>query len=286
MRNLEVERDTTMVQVIQEYIDYIIKQRPFAKDILNSYKSLVELMDDLEISAPQIHFEKKVQQLKAKEGFPLFSREDLPLDFGAASTLLSRIAGYLSHEQEQERKAMENCVAQIQKDIEWAPSLFKAILKKDEEKISGLAAQVGLEPARLFFLGKLSIRPSLEKLRDACAAMIDKEVWDQGYCPLCGSEPNMAYLDKKGKRHLHCELCGEEWPYPRVNCPFCRNEDQQALGYFHRDKEHGLRVDFCKKCQRYIKTIDRREFELETPMDLEYLATLHLDILAEKEGFK
>ncbi|HDM09137.1 MAG TPA: hypothetical protein ENF92_01310, partial [Desulfobacteraceae bacterium] len=75
-----------MTQNMQEYIDYIIKQRPFAKDILNSYKSLVELMDDLEISAPQVHVEKGVQELKVKEGFPVFAREDLPLDFGAAST--------------------------------------------------------------------------------------------------------------------------------------------------------------------------------------------------------
>ena len=275
-----------MTQNMQEYIDYIIKQRPFAKDILNSYKSLVELMDDLEISAPQVHVEKGVQELKVKEGFPVFAREDLPLDFGAASTVLSRIARYLAHEQNQERNAMESCVEQIQSDPEWAPSLFKAILEKDDEGISSLAADVGLEPARLFFLAKLSLKPSLEKVRDACTAMIDKQAWDQGYCPVCGSEPNMAYLDKKGKRHLHCELCGEEWPYPRMNCPFCRNEDQQALGYFHSDTEQGLRVDFCKKCQRYIKTIDRREFELKTPMDLEYLATLHLDILAEKEGFK
>jgi len=275
-----------MTQDIQKYIDHIVQQRPFAKEILNSYRVLVELMQDLEVSTPQIQVDKAVQELKIKEGFPIFSRDELPLDLAAAAKVLSRIAAYLAHEQKEESTGMNKCAEQIQKDPACASSLFKAILKKDDEKISASAAEVSLEPARLFFLAKLSLKPSLEAIRKACSAMLDKDAWDQGYCPVCGSEPNMAYLDKKGKRHLHCELCGEEWPYPRVNCPFCKNEDQKTLGYFHSDTEEGLRVDFCKKCLRYLKTVDRREFEIETPMELEYLATLHLDILAEKEGFK
>ena len=275
-----------MSQEIQQFIDAIVRQRPFTKDILTSYKSLIELMQDIPINVPKLEKERHLQELKAKEGFPIFPREALPVDPVAYRKILSRIIGYLSHQQTEEQRPLERCLQELETDPQWSTALSNAILNRDNNKITEVAQKAGLIPERLYFLAKLALKPSLEAIRSACSDILDIDLWDQGYCPICGSEPNMAYLDKKGKRHLHCELCGQQWPYPRVNCPFCRNEDQQTLGYFHSEKEHGLRVDFCRKCGRYIKTVDRREFEVETPMDLEYLATLHLDILAEKEGFK
>ena len=275
-----------MAQDMQEFIDYIVRQRPFIREILNSYKSLVELMPDIDVSLPDLDKERQLQQLKAKEGFPVFPREALPIDPIAYSKTLSRIIGYLTHQETEEKEPLSECLDRMKEDTHWADTLSRAVLTRDHDRLTQIAREVGLQPERLYFLAKLALKPALEAIRSVCAGMVNVDLWDQGYCPLCGSEPNMAYLDKKGKRHLYCELCGQEWPYPRVNCPFCRNEDQKTLGYFHSDNEQGLRVDFCRKCQRYIKTVDRREFEMEVPMELEYLATLHLDILAEKEGFR
>jgi FdhE protein len=96
----------------------------------------------------------------------------------------------------------------------------------------------------------------------------------------------MAYFAKTGKRYLHCELCGQEWAYPRLKCPFCRNDEHETLGYFDVEGEEGFRVDFCRKCLRYLKTVDKRVFEEAAPMELEHLATIHLDILANENGFR
>jgi FdhE protein len=95
----------------------------------------------------------------------------------------------------------------------------------------------------------------------------------------------MACFAKGGERCLHCELCGQEWPYPRLKCPFCGNDEQETLGYFQAEQEEGFRVYFCRKCRRYIKTVDGRVFEEPAPMELEYLATLHLDLAAAERGF-
>jgi len=84
---------------------------------------------------------------------------------------------------------------------------------------------------------------------------------------------------------LHCELCGFEWNYPRIQCPFCENRDSEELGYFMSEEEKGLRVDYCKKCNTYIKTIDLRVAEAPAPLELENLITLHLDMLAHEQGF-
>jgi len=46
------------------------------------------------------------------------------------------------------------------------------------------------------------------------------------------------------------------------------------------------RVDVCEKCKRYIKTIDTKEIGEEVIPLIEDIGTLHLDILAQKEGYK
>lgn len=46
------------------------------------------------------------------------------------------------------------------------------------------------------------------------------------------------------------------------------------------------RVDTCKACSRYIKTRDSRKGAADIPLDLEDLLTMHLDLLAAREGFE
>ena len=136
-----------------------------------------------------------------------------------------------------------------------------------------MAGQVNLDPLVLLFLGKTALRPSLEAFRHTVAASIHENQWDHGYCPLCGSQPDMASFTQKGTRRLHCELCGQEWSFARIGCPFCNNNAQESLGYFEAREEEGLRVYFCRSCQRYLKTIDSRVFEEIAPLELESLAT-------------
>jgi len=51
------------------------------------------------------------------------------------------------------------------------------------------------------------------------------------------------------------------------------------------EEEDGFRIDFCKKCNSYIKTVDMRIIETLGSLELENLTTLHLDMLAYEQGF-
>ena len=68
--------------------------------------------------------------------------------------------------------------------------------------------------------------------------------------------------------------------------PFCENNEPKELGYFVSEEEEGFRLDFCKKCNHYIKTLDMRVIDSPAPLELENLITLHLDMLAHEQGFK
>ena len=275
-----------MTADLLSHIDRLIAQRPASKDALVSYRELVGLMGEVAPQPQKIHVESRLKDVKKEEGFPLFSRNDLPLDFEASAALMSRFLDHLAATKREDAEGLKKALEQSKGDSGWANRLFRAVLEKDGENLTRMGKETELDPKALQFLAQLALKPALQALRNSVSEEIDKGDWDYGYCPLCGSQPNMAYFDKTGKRHLHCELCGKEWPHPRLNCPFCQTQEQKSLGYFHSEQEEGFRVDFCRKCNRYIKTVDKRIVEDAAPMEVEYLATIHLDLLASKHGFK
>jgi len=131
-----------------------------------------------------------------------------------------------------------------------------------------------------------SLRPSLEIVAQKYAEVITRAGWTEGYCPICGKEPKIGQIRGEEGRYLFCNQCGFEWHFLRIKCPFCSNEEQQSLAYFTVEGDEQYRVDVCNECKRYIKIVDFRESKREPNLDVEDIATLHLDILANEEGYE
>jgi FdhE protein len=131
-----------------------------------------------------------------------------------------------------------------------------------------------------------SLRPSLEIVAQKYADVIACSEWSEGYCPVCGKEPKIGQIRGEEGRFLFCNQCGFEWHFLRIKCPFCNNEEQQSLAYFTVEGDEQYRVDVCNECKRYIKIVDFRESKREPNLDVEDIATLHLDILANEEGYE
>ncbi|MEA3471060.1 MAG: formate dehydrogenase accessory protein FdhE, partial [Thermodesulfobacteriota bacterium] len=90
----------------------------------------------------------------------------------------------------------------------------------------------------LGFLIEESLRPALEVISEKYGKIIEASEWSEGYCPICSREPKIGELkDEERRRYLFCGQCGLKWRYKRVKCPFCGNEDQQALAYFTIEDE-------------------------------------------------
>jgi FdhE protein len=132
-----------------------------------------------------------------------------------------------------------------------------------------------------------SLRPELECIADKYGKLVAQCGWKEGYCPVCGKEPKIGEIrrDEDGKRYLFCHQCGYKWNFRRIKCPFCGNEEQHSLAYFAVEGEERYHVDVCNKCRRYIKTVELPKAAEEINLDVEDIATLHLDMLAYEEGY-
>ncbi|MFC2002485.1 formate dehydrogenase accessory protein FdhE [Chloroflexota bacterium] len=114
---------------------------------------------------------------------------------------------------------------------------------------------------------------------------VNQERWRRGYCPICGSSPDFAYLDKEyGARWLLCSRCDTGWLFQRLECPYCGTQDQNALAYY-TDDEGLYRLYICEQCHQYLKAVDLRQAKSEVLLPLERLFTLALDAQAQEAGY-
>ena len=58
------------------------------------------------------------------------------------------------------------------------------------------------------------------------------------------------------------------------------------MKYLYAGEEKQYRLEVCKACQHYLKVVDGQRIGPHLCLDVENLATLHLDILAQREGYR
>lgn len=161
---------------------------------------------------------------------------------------------------------------------------FNPPAEEDEEPAGDEDGEPSFDLMEMFI--EESLRPSLERVAHRFSPLIERLGWSEGYCPICGREPKIGQIrDDEGTRYLFCSQCGFEWGYRRIKCPFCGNEEQQSLAYFSIEEDSRYRVDVCNVCRRYLKIVDFRDTREAVDLDVEDIATIHLDMLANDEGY-
>jgi len=283
------ERPKELDRIIQR-IDAIEKKRPSHKEVLEFLKGIMTEQYKVKprIKVEAIDINEEMAKLKIREGVPLVDKKELKLDIDSATTLFEKLCMLVQKRNEK----IASDIRKINKEVHAGElnleELFNKVVAEDEEYLDTIAEKLKLNKGLLLFLAKNSINPVLEAYASQLKGYVQQKSWWRGYCPICGSKPIIGELRKKeGERFLLCSSCGFEWRFKRVICPFCSSEDHKKHRYFYIQKEtRGYRVDVCEECRKYIKTIDTRELGEEVILPVEDLGTLHLDILAQKEGYE
>lgn len=222
-----------------------------------------------------------------RNGFPLVSAESVSIDQGAASRFMTLLAERLSALGREGKELLERIRDRAAEGEIPFLHLFGAILSRNRRPIDDLARDMDVPPPLLEYLLEIHLRAALEE----AASTVDPSRftrWEEAVCPFCGSRPGISSLEgEEGNRYLHCSTCFTAWRFKRIRCPSCGCEDPDKLSYFLVDTE-SVRVDTCKGCSRAIKTVDRRKGGVESimPADILDVVTLHLDLVASREGFE
>jgi len=107
-------------------------------------------------------------------------------------------------------------------------------------------------------------------------------------CSWCRHKPQMAVLRPEGygaRRSLVCSLCMTEWPWRRILCPACGEQQSDRLSVYTASQFEHVRVEACETCHTYIKAIDLTKDGRAIPI-VDELATTPLDLWAGEQKYR
>jgi hypothetical protein len=146
-------------------------------------------------------------------------------------------------------------------------------------------------PSDQQFFARLILQPYASCLAAHGVPPIDRDLLrGNNVCPFCGGAPQVSILRHApdadgGGRELLCGTCFTSWPFRRVLCANCGEEDERQLGYFHSPTYDHLRVDACDTCRHYVKSVDLTRFGFAVPI-VDEVAGAPLDLWARERGYE
>ena len=248
--------------------------------LLEFYRKLLRIQDgvgqELQVPGPRLSDETVHQ--RTAEGKPLLESSDLSFNWSLWHDTFHKVTALFGEYSE--------LFGHTREEFEELPDQFAA-----EDSVRAWYAGTGLPATRSIgetLLGELihaTARPFLTSCSSALVGSVDLERWRRGYCPICGGNPDFAFLEaENGARWLICSRCDTEWLFQRLQCPYCHTTDQNDLAYYANDD--GLyRLYVCEHCKHYLKAIDLRKAERGVLIPLERLLTLEIDAQARKYGY-
>jgi FdhE protein len=149
-----------------------------------------------------------------------------------------------------------------------------------------IGGQIGLEAEVLAFALAQAAKPLVEKRAEALQPLIKGLAWNKGFCPICGSFPELSLLrEKEGQRWLRCGFCSSTWRFHRTACPFCDAQEPGGLEIIFVEGREYERVEVCHQCKKYMPGIDLRNLANEVVLEVAGFALMPLEAIAQEQGF-
>lgn len=252
--------------------------------LFNFYRRLLQVQSEVkrQIDLPKPLLSREAINQRLEQGLPLVSFDNFTADWSLLRDTFGKVASVFAEFPELFSEAPERL-----KEPDADNFLTKEVVKAwlEGQKLPVTMVESTDNEKLLPAIIQASLRPFLQNYARALISCVNQERWRRRYCPICGGNPDFAFLDKeRGARWLSCSRCDAEWLFQRLECPYCGNQNQSTLAYFTDDK--GMyRLYVCEKCKHYLKAMDLRPFEAEVLLPLERLYTLDLDAQAHKQGY-
>jgi FdhE protein len=272
----------------------IREARPELAPAVDLQRRLLELVVSLAASIdrgrlPRLSLPPKYLAAKLVRGVPAFAGEPIPLPVPALTPVLLDLCRALATGGAGE--AADHIRDAIEAGGIEPGSLLTASLSRNQTAIRTGAVHRGLSPDLVWLVAELAVGPYVHALQhslfagsgDALGAALDG--WTQGYCPACGSWPAVAEV-VGGHRTLRCSFCSSAWELPSYACIYCDRADDQFVTAAPDDVRKDRRVEVCRACGGYLKSLDIVELSPFPLLSISDIETTDLDIAAMEQGYR
>ena len=267
--------------------DYISESTvDFFADIL---KAQYDIKEKLTSGDALVCLNENEVKEKLKKSIPILSWDNIPVTEMLLDELFIALCNILIKHENADKQELENLIKlQSSGDL----NLIRMIEKfyhQDSSYFASLSEDLKINAEILLFISLQLAKPFFESMAEKMPDKYFDEQWLKNYCPVCGSQAQISTLAKEdGKRTLYCMMCGSHWRSMLFQCSFCGDNQVSGMKFLAEDAGP-YQIDFCSQCKRYIKTFDERKIsstKKEFIPSVEDIATMYLDVLAEKEGYE
>jgi formate dehydrogenase maturation protein FdhE len=261
-------------------------KRGLSLRLLAFYRSLgrIQAKAGERIGIPEVRIDSIIARARIEAGLPLLRFDELEFDFSLLQHTFAQVAIAFGNYPDLFGELPESL-----KVKEANPSLSQEMAKAWFERSKG-PITTGLSEPRgdpiIQAIIQAAFHPFLVAQAKVLLGLVNQERWRRNYCPICGGKPDFAFLDREGgARWLLCFRCDSEWLFQRLQCPYCRSQNQNDLACYI-DPEGIYRLYICEQCHTYIKAIDLRLTKESLSLPLERILTLNMDQQAQENGYR
>ena len=165
------------------------------------------------------------------------------------------------------------------------------LLRANERESAEMLIEHWRAPSDIQFFAKAFLQPYASWLIETGTKPIDRDLTtSENRCPFCCGKPQFSILQAKepssesGGRDLSCATCLTAWPFRRVVCANCSEENPANISYYHSPEYDHVRVEACDTCQYYIKAVDLTRYGFAIPL-VDEVAAAPLDLWARERGY-
>jgi FdhE protein len=266
---------------LREAWDELLRRRETLAQTLAPYTAIVEAWAEPSRVTPVAWSAAQCAALWER-GVPLLAEAAVQLDAAEMETWLAPAMDAVATLRPQDAAGLQRFAEA------WdAGDLRPASLFPGHGRVGDVRDDIGLEAGVVAFLAGAGLRAPLERAFSVCRDHPREGIWQLGVCPFCGGPPAFGDLVEDGRRRLACAVCGGDWIFARSRCPFCGEAETKNLVRLEAEnaKEQGYIVSACRRCQGYLKELDRRVRWNGGPAAVEDWGSPHLDLIATRAGY-
>lgn len=276
---------------------------PDLKAAAQLYEAILPLLRDADLHCAPVSLTRDQIRGKLDRGLPLLHDLDLELDREAVRELMLRLGSAVAvigkksswhalrlpwrrSSQGTDTAAGRICMAIKENRLDIG-ALLPLITANERVVVAAAAQDLHLDPDLVWTLAQNALKPALRSWCRQLAPLATDIPWNKGTCYVCGAAATLGELQENDQvKHLRCGQCGADWPFRRLQCMYCGNEDQKTLGcLYEEDQREKKRVEVCDRCKGYLKVIPAFAPTAAELLTVEDLATLRLDYIAQERGY-
>jgi len=233
------------------------------------------------VPVPSVTFDRRGATRQGTR--PILEFKDIPVDWTDFRLMLRQTADILKRFETLDGADYDR-IQSLARDAQIeavVSSWYEAAMAPGTRKADALSHEQELLDQVLL----LSMRPFLARCAEALLPKIETSDWGKPFCPLCGGEPEFAYINPAADRLLICGRCTGQWRWDAITCPYCENHDRSRITSF-TSRDQRYRIYACDVCHRYLKAFDGRDGSRPALLAVDSIATLPLDAAAIQRGYQ